>query len=661
MRTSTTLILLVLTAAFASWVVLHERRGPPPSLGGHLLFDYGERMEETSGAAVEFDPEGAVAIDLRSAAGSLSLRRRADGVWDVSKPLRDRADPAFVGQLLEFCRKARIAETIDRSEVRKGKVTAASLGLDDKNAWRVSWRDAAGKELADIRVGKTAPLGGAAYVSVVDERRRPDIYVVTPDLRGLLARPQEAFRDPRVARFSAEEVVRMAVRKGEGEVEFTRQRAPQKVTVRGQDGKPTEELDEGTPWFISRPLLNAPASQAAVKDFVSMMCGAQVAGWLPAADSTGGATAEKPLLEVTLTGPAGSRPDALAFFPDPGGKGTVICRSRLRRCAFRVAQEIADDLAIAENPDNFRDTKLASMETGLVHTLVCEFVEGESVELRRVGDKWSWRPLAGGKWSDAAGERVEALVKAVNETPILAFAENSLADPAVYGLDKPAFVLRFGIAANGSLESPAELTPRNSVTLRIGIDGSRRVHANFLGQPFVYTIGPELGYAIPVKAAKWRSRTLPGWSLRQVRSLRVGVGTAPAVQLRMDPLTFKWTAERDGRDVSEMLVPAAAEALANRSGSLHAGNWLTDGPAAAAALDKPALTLEVVREVYDDAPGASHEETVRLDLALMPAGPTAPYCYGRMTGIEEPFLVDARVLRELSIPLLRAPKAGAER
>jgi hypothetical protein len=32
-----------------------------------------------------------------------------------------------------------------------------------------------------------------------------------------------------------------------------------------------------------------------------------------------------------------------------------------------------------------------------------------------------------------------------------------------------------------------------------------------------------------------------------------------------------------------------------------------------------------------------------------------------MTGIEEPFLVDARVLRELSIPLLRAPKAGAER
>ena len=149
--------------------------------------------------------------------------------------------------------------------------------------------------------------------------------------------------------------------------------------------------------------------------------------------------------------------------------------------------------------------------------------------------------------------------------------------------------------------------------------------------------------------------------MRQVRSLRIGVGSAPAVELRMDPLTFKWTAEREGRDVSEMLVPAAAEALANRSGSLHAGNWLTDGPAAAAALEKPALTLEVVREVYDDAPGASHEETVRLDLALMPAGPTAPYCYGRMTGIEEPFLVDARVLRELSIPLLRVPKAGPER
>jgi hypothetical protein len=323
--------MLLLTAGLAAWVLLHERRGPPPNLGGHLLFDYSARVAETGSAVIDLNPDDATAIDLRTASGQVSLRRRADGVWDLSKPIRDRADPALVRQLLEFCRSARIAETLDRDEIRRGRVSAESVGLDDKSAWRLSWRNAAGSEIADIRIGRTAPLGNAAYITVEGERRRPDVYVVTPDLRTLLARPADGFRDPRVTRFSADEVVRAAVRKGEGEVEFSRARAPQKITVRAQDGKPREELDEGTPWFISRPLLNAPASQAAVKDFISMICGAQVSGWLPATDATGGAPEEKPLVEVTLSGPEQSRPDVLSFFADPAGGESVICRSRLRR------------------------------------------------------------------------------------------------------------------------------------------------------------------------------------------------------------------------------------------------------------------------------------------------------------------------------------------
>jgi hypothetical protein len=127
----------------------------------------------------------------------------------------------------------------------------------------------------------------------------------------------------------------------------------------------------------------------------------------------------------------------------------------------------------------------------------------------------------------------------------------------------------------------------------------------------------------------------------------------------MDPLTFRWTAERAGRDVTDLLLPAAAEALANRAGSLQAGNWLADGPAAAAALERAALTVEVVHEVYDEQPGASHEETTRIDLALMPAGPTAPFCYGRMTGVSDPFLIDTRVFHELSLPVLRPANPSA--
>lgn len=640
MRRSTTLILLALAASLCAWMLLREG-STPRDLSGHFLFDLSASLSEKEELKVDVEAGQVAGIDLKSSVTEISLRKSPDGIWELTKGVKDRADESIVKELLDYTAKARIADIIGSSELKAGNVSAASLGLDDASAWRVTWLRADGSSLAELRVGKTAPLDNAAYVQMLHEDRRPDIYLVHPDLRPLLARPLDSFRDPRVSRYSSAEVQRMVVRKGEGEVEFSR------ASVHEEDG---------APWVISRPLPNAPANQAAVKDFVAMICGAKMEGWAAYSETTGtGAAGDKPVVEVTLI-PA--QPDAkgatLSFFPDPAApEKTAICRDVQRKASFRVAKQIMDDLCLAESPNLFRSRKLAAIDPAIVSTVQVTSGSGEAIIACRVAEKWSWRPLGGGAFADADPERPEKLIKLLNETEITDFASDSLSDPAAFGLDKPAMTITIGAGTHSSLERLTPLTEKNSQTLRIGNPPNGRIFANFAGEPFVYQIGPELPGGVPLSGLKWRSLTLPGFSAFQVRGLKQSLGTDPPIELKYDPLAFKWSAQRAGADVTALLIPGLPESFAMKLGSLRAAAWLENATAAEKALESPAVSLEVQFESYDDNPNKSHITAVKLDLAPLPAGINAPFGYGRLSSVRDAFLIDSRVLRDMSATLLR--------
>jgi hypothetical protein len=694
MKKSTTVVLLVLTVCLGAWM-LWRGDGGPRNVNGHLLFDWSDRLEERiekGELGVDVDPAQVAGIDLKISSGEFSLRRQPDGGWDVSGAVKDRADEGIVKELLNYCTKAQIKDIVDIAEVKDGKTSEASLGLDDSNAWRVTWLKADGSKLVTVRIGKTAPLENVAYVRMEAQERRPDIYIVSPDLRPLLARPPESFRDPRVSRYPAEALLKMIVRKGEGEVEFSRTfvpaaPAPAKPPVKplSTGGRNIVEV-EPTPWVISRPLPNAPADQPSVNDFAAMICGARVEAWVPFNDTANGG--EKPVVEITLV-PAGASAKGitLAFYKDPADpspaspavkpaapgttedieepedpRSMAICRDVQRKASFKVKRRVMDDLCIAESPNIFRSRILASVNPAIISTIRIQRTEGDSVEVVRVRDKWSWRPLGGTKFEDAAPETVERLVTLLNSTQIIDFASDSLSDPATYGLDKPVLSITIAAGAHISLDKLNPVDARNSQTLRIGLAEPAgkpradaeglRIYANFSRDPFVFRIGPELEGGIPRSFVKWRSLTLPGFSLLQLHRIKQTISTDPPLEMEYDARSFKWTAKRGGADVTSQLNSAAAEALALKAGSLQAVAWQENGGAAQTALDIPAVRIDVEYEVWDDNPAGSHLASSTLEFAPM-SSPTAIYCFGQFGGKAQPFLIQREVLNEMAAPLLR--------
>jgi hypothetical protein len=313
-----------------------------------------------------------------------------------------------------------------------------------------------------------------------------------------------------------------------------------------------------------------------------------------------------------------------------------------------------DELCIAESPTRFRSTILAAVDPAIVSTIRIEQSEGGSVEVVRVRDKWYWRPLNGTRFEDAAPETVERLITLLNSTEILDFASDSLSDPAAFGFNKPVVTVTIAAGMHISLDQLTPVDNRNSQTLRIGLtsrEGRPYFYANFSRDPFVFRVGPELPGGIPRSFFMWRSLTLPGFSVLQVRRIRQTIGTGLPVELEFDRRANTMTAKRGGVDVTPQLDPGAVETLALKSGSLQAVNWFESGPGAAqTALEVPAVTIEVEFVTFDNKPGQSNTTAV-FEFAPMAAS-TAPYCYGRLTGVAEPFLIQRQVLEEMARPLL---------
>ena len=196
------------------------------------------------------------------------------------------------------------------------------------------------------------------------------------------------------------------------------------------------------------------------------------------------------------------------------------------------------------------------------------------------------------------------------------------------------------------------MTEKSSQALRIGIRKDGRIFANFSGDPFVYQIGPELPSGVPQTGLKWRSLTLPDFSLLQVHGLKQIVGTEPPVELKRNPDSSEWTGTRGGTDISAQIETAAAQNLATLAGSLSATAWQDNSADVLKALERPAVTLEIQYLAYGEKSSADHMATATLELAPM-TGADAPLCYGRLSGVPTPFLLSSRLLRQFSASLLR--------
>lgn len=641
MKLRTTLLLLLLTAGLAAYILLHDRRQPPKDLAGFLLFDLEGDVLRDEAVSLELTPDEIGGIDLISASANLAFRRADDGTWDITRGVKDRASRETIRLLLDFVSKARILDTLDVEEVRSGKVKDSAIGLDDSGAVELTYRKPGGDRLVSLRLGRTAPLGKAMYVQFNDVKTRQDIYIVSPDLRPVVTQPPDEFRDRVIAKYPANRLRKFSLNRGEGEIEISRDS--------------TNEAD-GALWNITRPLPNARADQEVVANFLRMMTEEKLTSFSATTGTGAALPAGQMLAEVTLwpDGAYDRKGVTLTFFPDlePESK-LAICRDRERKTEFKVSRELVDSILQVEGPNSFRDAKLGNLDPTKVATLEVDLPTGDSVGLYKIGERWVVRKKGTNDFQAAAGEAVSRLIKSINDADILEYASDSLGDKSLFGLDQPLAILTFATGRHPGLKNLALPTTDNSRILRFGVLPTGKVFANFAGEPFVYQVGPEIAALVPRQLIRWRTLQLPGFERTQLRAIRQSVGGTPPVELNAAANSFVWTAARSGQDVTALLNQPMAETMAARLGSLQVASWQGESDSSLKALALAPLVIEAAYEVPGEGTAPARVQQVRLEFAPMSSEGRAPLVYGRHSAVPGVFLMDAQTVKDLSAPLLK--------
>ncbi len=183
-------------------------------------------------------------LEIRNAGGSVKIKRRPDGdQWFITEPFDDRIDPEIIRRLLALAEKSVIVEVLNADKL--GDKERKVYGLDEESAIQIYFKRG-GRSLAKLKIGKAGLLGDVVYVESIDDKERPDIYLLNSkasptetSLRELLSRPAEQMRDLNLLPFKTSDVVRFTVRQGAREIDVQRQR---------------QGADEFTPWVLTKPL-----------------------------------------------------------------------------------------------------------------------------------------------------------------------------------------------------------------------------------------------------------------------------------------------------------------------------------------------------------------------------------------------------------------------
>ncbi len=117
-----------------------------------------EKADETKLPVVlKLKPSSIARVELECADGKIVMRKKSDGLWGMSSPVRTRGDMIAMESITDSISYMRAKTKIDDKKIR-----LSDYGLD-KPACRVEASDGR-KTIAEIEVGGKSPFGDATYV-----------------------------------------------------------------------------------------------------------------------------------------------------------------------------------------------------------------------------------------------------------------------------------------------------------------------------------------------------------------------------------------------------------------------------------------------------------------------------------------------------------------
>lgn len=237
-----------------------------------------------------------------SGGGSVTSLENRDGVWWITRPLLDRADPARMAGILGASASVVPKDRLRPSDL-KGTLSLESLDLKPPKRF-LTFR---GMGTHTLRFGAEGAAPDSVYAQVDAD---PSVYLVSQEAAALSFRPLSELRDPRPFMVQAGQLSEIGLQQQGGYRELT-------LRKKGRD------------WTIITPL-RTRADGSAAESWIASVLGSRILRWMPSETEASACGLETPeaVLSVCEQGGEPVRLELGKAVPETPGARYARCPGR---------------------------------------------------------------------------------------------------------------------------------------------------------------------------------------------------------------------------------------------------------------------------------------------------------------------------------------------
>lgn len=608
MRATTTILLLILTAGLA-WFVLRFDAASRPVAG-------------VSTRLIDFKNTEADAIEISGKDQKITLQRRGE-YWWITSPVEDRANPLLTTILLESLKSFESIESLKQDDLDKEDWKRSGL---NGTSTKITLRQG-GKNIAICRIGGHTPIENTIYLAISKNNSVDNIHVVQlpkpgvaqnpdvvlPDILGVLQTPAASWRDPALLRLKADSVRRLIFSAGTGIIEF--KRAANK------------------PWELVKPL-QTRASDERVNAVLAALLHFEAKPIAKGSEAATPGSAALPGMKVSIEAENLEKPVevALAAAADPAGE--IQATATDRPGTFLLPAKAGNIWKL--QPNDLRDPRLARIPGEELAAIRIKSIANPEIILNKQGETWMLTRF--GKTEPANPERVLSFINEMNAALVREFSADVANNLEPFGLQQPFLEVEWRVKEKSTL-------------LKFGQGKDNGVFCQYDHEPFIYRINPLLLGALPTDSLKWAALNILSVSTLTVKRIILTEGATPPVNLLYDAELATWSGELAGKDITAQIDRSKANSLLNRLSNFSAETWVSDRTAGYEALKNPSLTIQILAA-----------DPLRPEAAprprLLSFAPTAPgrltaSFYGQLDDNPDIFLISRDTYRELVMPVMK--------
>jgi hypothetical protein len=484
MKLRTTLALLVIAIALGVFVWILDRKSPGTR----------ERLARRA-YVVDLDRNDVTQLEIENGDAKTKLVKTANG-WSLTAPISDRADQRVIDNLLYAAQFLKREDTL--TNLGKGEQKRNYLKQFGVLRSHLILRCLGKHTRVEFQFGLDTAVEGTSYLWV--DGREP-VFVAQNDLKNLISKNSDYFRDHQLTPFLPSEVNRILFTQAGGEIELSRQR------------------DE---WQILRPI-KARADNEAINRSLQQIAGTSILQFQDQ-ELTGDLDAENSPTSISLFSEQSKV--KIACGPSvPNQPGHIYVRVSDRPSTFIVGESLLR--TVDQKPNDLRDRKIMRLNPDLIDRITIMSQGRPIAQLTRRETRWvlldnSSENQNGAVETPAEAEQVNRLIDTLNNSEVSRFVSDSAIELDRYGLGRPRLEFAF---SSYSSENTAEADAGETrlATLAIGDSDNEDYYARVEEEPYIVAIPKRLVEQLPTSSLAFRSPEI--LSLQRSELLSVEIKT----------------------------------------------------------------------------------------------------------------------------------------